>query len=436
MMPNRLPLALGALAAGSILLSGCAASSAASAPEASVAAAANIADCDPAENTITATYGLMAAEAMAIATANLQETYPELTIDATPPSTSDYNELTKTVVADIAVGNRPDLIMTGLGQLQFWVDTYSPAAIDVSALRPSYKTQFLGAGTVDGTVYLATNQISATVLLVNQDALDSADAGDAKDIETLDDLVAAAEKVTADTGKPSVTIPTEGLPDWFSQALVQGSGETYVNDDGTAGFGSEKAIEALSIWSTLKNKDLELGVAGNQDAIAQFVGGNAAFLVWTTSGIATIQEGIGDAFNWMPVDLPSVEGDEEGALPAGGNGWIVLSEDACRAAYSNALIAELLSPEAVSAASGTSYSYIPVDNEAGDALLASDAATKQLTYAWSYDKPLTPWGGFAGKDTMEVFDTVRLMAQKLQSGADATETVNEAVTNIDLIVSE
>ncbi|WP_104126777.1 extracellular solute-binding protein [Cryobacterium sp. Y57] len=434
MSSKRLSLSLGTLAAGSILLSGCAASGA-SISAVSVAAAANIADCNPAENTITVTYGQMANEAMAIAVANLQKTYPDLTINATPPSTSNYNELTQTIVADIAVGNRPDLIMTGLGQLQFWVDTYSPSPIDASVLRPTYKTQFLGAGTVDGTVYLATNQISATVLLVNQDALDSADAGEAKDIETLDDLVAAAEKVSADTGQPSVSIPTDGLPEWFSQALVQGSGETYVNADGTAGFGSEKAIEALSIWPTLKNKNLELGVVNNQDAIAQFIGGNAAFLVYTTSTIATIQEGIGDAFDWMPVDLPSV-GEEEGALPAGGNGWIVLSEDACRAAYSNALIAELLSPEAVAAASGTSYSYIPVDTEAGDALLASDAATKQLTYAWSYDKPLTPWGGFAGKDTMEVFDTVRLMTQKLQSGADATETVNETVTNINQIVSE
>ena len=434
MLSKRLSFSLGALAVGSILLSGCAASGS-SDPEASVAAAANIADCDPAANTITVTYGQMANEAMAIAVANLQKTYPDLTIDATPPSTSNYNELTQTIVADIAVGNRPDLIMTGLGQLQFWVDTYSPSPIDTSVLRPTYKTQFLGAGTVDGTVYLATNQISATVLLVNQDALDSADAGEAKDIKTLDNLVAAAEKVTADTGRPSVSIPTDGLPEWFSQALIQGSGETYVNADGTAGFGSEKAIEALSIWPTLKNKNLELGVVNNQDAIAQFIGGNAAFLIYTTSTIATIQEGIGDAFDWMPVDLPSVSG-EEGALPAGGNGWIVLSEDACRAAYSNALIAELLSPEAVSAASGTSYSYIPVDTEAGDALLASDAATKQLTYAWSYDKPLTPWGGFAGKDTMEVFDTVRLMTQRLQSGSDATETVNEAVTKIDKIVSE
>lgn len=434
MLSKRLSLSFAALAAGTLLLSGCAASGPAT-PPASVAPAADIADCDPAENSITATYGLMATDAMDIAVANLQDVYPELTIDLNPPSTTDYNELTQTIVADIAVGNRPDLIMTGLGQLQFWVDTYSPAPLDVSALRPTYQTQFLDAGTVDGTVYLATNQISVTTLLVNQDALDSADAGEAQDIRTLDDLVAAAEKVTADTGAPSVTIPTEGLPDWLGQALIQASGETFVNEDGTAGFGTEKAVEALSIWSTLQNKNLELGLVNGQDSIAQFVNGNAAFFIWTTSNIATIQEGIGDSFDWMPVDLPSV-GGEGGALPAGGNGWIVLSEDPCRAAFSNALIAELLSPEAVSAASGANYSYIPVDSESAETLLASDAATKQLTYAWSYDKPLTPWGGFAGKDTMEVFDTVRLMAQKLQSGDDATETVTEAVTSIDQIVSE
>jgi len=434
MLSKRLSVSFAALAAGTLLLSGCAASGPET-PPASVAPAANITDCDPAENSITATYGLMATDAMDIAVANLQKLYPELTIDLNPPSTTDYNELTQTIVADIAVGNRPDLIMTGLGQLQFWVDTYSPAPIDVSALRPTYQTQFLDAGTVDGTVYLATNQISVTTLLVNQDALDSADAGEAQDIRTLDDLVAAAEKVTADTGVPSVTIPTEGLPDWLGQALIQASGETFVNEDGTAGFGTEKAVEALSIWSTLQNKNLELGVVNGQDSIAQFVNGNAAFFIWTTSNIATIQEGIGDSFDWMPVDLPSV-GGEGGALPAGGNGWIVLSEDPCRAAFSNALIAELLSPEAVSAASGANYSYIPVDSESAEALLASDAATKQLTYAWSYDKPLTPWGGFAGKDTMEVFDAVRLMAQKLQSGDEATETVTEAVTNIDQIVSE
>lgn len=430
-MPStRLLSALGLVAVSAIALTGCSAATA-SDPSETVATAAAIDSCDPAESTLSVTFGSQATEAMTIAVANLEATYPGLTIDAAPQATSSYDDLTKTIVADIAVGKRPDLIMTGLGQLRFWVDTYHPAPIDTAALPATYQTQFLDAGTVDGTVYLAPGQISAPVLLVNQTALDAAGAGDAADITTFDDLVKAASKVTAKTGAPSVSIPAQGLPDWFSQAFVQGSGGTFVKDDGTAGFG-EDGGEALSIWSDLAAKDLELGV-GDQDGMAQFVGGKAAFLVYTTSAIASLQKGIGDAFDWTPVDLPSVNGDG-GSLPAGGNGWIVLSEDGCRAAFANALVGELLSPEAVSGASGTSYSYIPVDSDAAATLLASDAATPQLTYAWSYDKPLTPWGGFEGTKVTQVNDAIRTMAQQLQSGADTAETTSRTAASVDAIV--
>lgn len=431
MTRTRIPAAIGAIAIGGLLLSGCAASSD-PVPEATVAAAADLSTCDPTEAPIDVVFGQQASEAMAIAVENLQAEYPDLVINAEPQSTSSYDDLTKTIVGDIAVGKRPDLIMSGLGQLRFWVETYDPAPIDVEALQPTYQRQFLDAGTVDGTPYLAPAQISAPVLLVNQSMLDEAGAGDAADIETFDDLIAAAEQVTESTGAPSVTIPAQGLADWFSQAFVQGSGETFVNDDGTAGFGTDTGVLALSIWSELKERGLEMGL-GDQDALAQFMGGNAAFMVYTTSVIASVQKGVGDAFEWTPVDLPNL-GGEDGPLPAGGNGWIVLSEDPCSAAFSNALVGELLSPEAVNGASGTSYSYIPVDATAAEELLASDAATSQLTYAWSYDAPLSPWGGFAGAHIAEVNDAFRQMAQSLQAGADAETTVDQAVGTIDAIV--
>ncbi|GAB3617374.1 hypothetical protein GCM10027416_19310 [Okibacterium endophyticum] len=432
MSRSRLLLAAGALAAGTaILLSGCS-PSATSDPDATVAAAADIDDCDPAESTIDAVFGQQASEAMSVASASLKEQYPGLTINGEPQATTSYDDLTKQVVADIAVGKRPDLTMSGLGQVRFWVDTYDSHPIDPEALADTYQKQFLGAGTIDGEVYMAPAQISAPVLLVNEDLLDA--AGVTGDIETFDDLVAAAEKVSAMTGSPSVTIPTDSLADWFSQAFVQGSGEPFVGEDGSAAFDTGKAVEALSIWSTLAQKKLELGV-GFQDAIAQFTGGNAAFMVSTTSLIASLGTSIAGAFEWAPVDLPSV-GGEDGPLPAGGNGWVVLSEDACDAAFSTALISELLSTEAVLKASGTGYSYIPVDSAAADELLSSEGATPQLTYAWSYDKTLTPWGGFPGDVTVQVNDLLRAMAQKLATGADPEPTVSEAVTAIDAIAAE
>lgn len=429
MSRSRYSLAAGAFAAGAaMLLSGCAATEQ-SDPNAEVAVATDISTCDASQSTIDAVFLDVATDAMAVAVASLQEEYPELTINAQPRPSANYDDLTKQIVADISVGNRPDLTMSGLGQVRFWVDTYGAHPIDTTALPDTYQTQFLGAGTVDGSVYLAPAQISAPVLLVNTDLL--AEAGVTGDIETFDDLVEAAQKVSKLTGKPSVSIPTDGLGEWFSQAFVQGAGETFIAADGTAAFDTPAGIEALSIWSRLAEDNLEFGV-GSQDGMAQFQGGNAAFLVWTTSAIRSVEDGVGDAFEWMPVDLPTVNGGG-GPLPAGGNGWVVLSEDPCDAAFATALVSELLSTEAVLKASGSWASYIPVDSAAAEALLAGEGATPQATYAWSYDKPFTPWGGFPGDVTVQVNDLLRAMAQKLASGADPATTVSETVVSIDAI---
>lgn len=428
----RILSAAGALAAGALVLAGC--SSAAPATEASVAAATDIASCTPSEHSIRATFGSQATAAMEIAVANVEKAYPGLTIDAVPQATSSYDELTSTIVADIAVGKRPDLIMSGLGQLRFWVEEYAPAPIDTSVLPETYQSQFLSAGTVDGEVYLAPSQVSTPVALVNQTMLDAAGAGDAEDIETFADVIAAAEAVTADTGKPSVSVPTQGLPDWLAQGFVQGAGGTFVNDDGTAGFGDEQGLEALSLWSGLAAEGLEAGI-GDMDAVSAFAGQSTAIAFTTTSLIATMNTTVGDAFEWTAIDFPTVNGGD-GALPAGGNGWVVLSDDGCRAAYANAIVAELLSTEAVLAASGTDYSYIPVDTAAAEQLLAGDGLVQPQVYAWSYDHELTPWGGFDGTRTTQVNDTIRQMAQGLQSGAELEPTVEQAVRGIDGIVGQ
>lgn len=431
---KRMPLAVSALAIGTIVLAGCSGGSAASTGQA-VAEAVDIDTCDASETTLTVTAGIQADPALEVAVAALQEEYPELTIEAEPAASSGYEDLTQTIVADIAVGKRPDVIMTGLGQLKFWVDEYEPAPLDVTALSDTYNTQFLAAGTVDGTIYLAPAQVSAPVLLVNEDLLTASRAGEAADIVDYASWIKAAEKVTNNTGSPSVSIPSVGLSDWFAQAFVQASGGTFVAEDGSAGFADEAGVEGLSIWPELKEKGLEAGVMNVQDAFAAFAGGQVAFMVATTSMIASLQGMVGDGFDWTPVDLPGANG-AEGALPAGGNGWIVLSEDGCRAAFGSKLIGHLLDTEAVLKASGADYSYIPVDSAAAAELLAGDGATPQLEYAWSYDSELTPWGGFSGDVTAQVNDAISTMTQHLQTGADAEKTATATATAIDNLVGE
>ncbi|PZF81360.1 extracellular solute-binding protein [Jiangella anatolica] len=425
-------IARAALVASVLPLAACASDSG---PDASTAAAADIADCDPADSTLTITHQPPAAEAVAVAVEAMNREYPELEITVNAVQAATYDEFTRTVVGDIAVGNRPDMIVSGLGQLPFWVEQYQPAPIDVDALPATYRRAFLTAGTIDGDVYLAPAQVSVPFLAVNQTMLDQAGAGDAEDIRTYDDLIEAARKVTAMTGQPSVTIATHNIPDWLSQAFVQGAGGTFITGDGRPAFGDGLGVDAISIWSRLHAENLELGIVQDAESQAAFDSGTAAFLVTSSAGIAARVENIGDAFEWAAVDLPTVNG-EQGPAPAGGNGWIVLSDDPCRAAFANAALAHLLSTDGVLAASGTSFSYIPVDTAAAEELLASDAVTQQTTYAWSFDGEITPWGGWRGDATAEVIGAFRTMAQQLQAGADPEQTIQTAVTTIDQLVAE
>ncbi len=366
----------------------------------------------------------------------VEDRYPGLSINAVPSVSTDYGELTQQIVADIAVGKRPDVIMTGLGQMQFWVDTYNPVPLDTGVLPETYQTQFLGAGTArDGVTYLAPAQISAPVMAVNQDLLDAAGAGKAEDIKTYEDLLSVARQVSDHTGKPSVSIAPSGLPEWYTQGLVQNSGGTLVNEDGTAAFGDSTGIAGLDIWSELGRDGLEAGIPASSEAVDIFTSGTLPITMITTSNIASISQSVGDKFDWMPIKLPSIDGVQDRALPAGGNGYMVLSDDACRAAFSGELIGQILTPESVMQASGTQRSYIPVDTIARDELLASDQASPQMTFAWTFENELTQWGGgFPGQHTAKIYDAIELMDQQLQTGADTATAVEDAVKTIDAIV--
>ncbi|MGX6511646.1 ABC transporter substrate-binding protein [Rhodococcus sp. SJ-2] len=402
---------------------------------ASVAAAVDVDQCTAEGTVIDVAFNSVATESMAAAVEAMEKRYPGLKFDAQAAPSTSYDDLTQQIVADIAVGNRPDLIMTGLGQMQFWVDAYDPVPFDSSVLADTYQKQFFGAGTArDGVTYVAPAQISAPVMVVNQDLLNEADAGTAEDIKTYDDLLRVAEKVTAHTGTPSVSIAPTGLPEWFAQGLIQASGGTLVDSDGAAAFGDVAGVDALRISSDLGSNGWEADIPDATQAMDIFTSGTLPISMVTTSNIAAISQGVGDKFDWMPIKLPTVDGNQDRALPAGGNGYMVLSEDPCRAAFANELIGQILTPESVLQASGTQRSYIPVDTTARDELLASDQATPQMTFAWTFDNELTQWGGFPGAHTAEIYDIIEVMNQQLQTGADAESTVQSAVESINAIV--
>lgn len=401
-----------------------------------VAAAADVESCDASESGIRVHFNDLAKEPMEVAVAAMNERFPDLEIDAEPVPSTGYEDLTQQIVADIAVGNRPDMIMTGLGQMQFWIDTYEPVPFDESLLPDAYQTQFLGAGTdASGNIYVAPAQISAPVFAVNQALLDEAGAGNAEDIRTHEDLLDVAQKVSDHTGKPAVSIPPSGLPEWFTQGLLQASGAKLANEDGTAAFNTPEGIEALDFYSELARRGLEAGIADTSATVDAFNSGSLPIAMITTSNIVGIETGLDDSVDWMPIKLPSVDGNIDRPMPAGGNGYMILSDDECRAAFSRELMGELFTKDVVLEASGTRRSYIPVNAEARDELMTSPGASEPMKFAWSFDSELNQWGeNVPGGPANEIYDAIETMLQRLQTGEDTEEVLNDAADQINALV--
>jgi multiple sugar transport system substrate-binding protein len=393
------------------------------------ATAAAVDTCDPAGVTLTVAYAPQGDAAAQSAKATIEAAHPGLTVNLKQSGTASYDQLTQQIVADIAAGSRPDVAMVGLGQVRFWVDRYQPQPLDTATLAPTYDQRFLEIGAVDGQNFVAPFQVSVPVLYTNTTITQGAGVSAAP--ATTSELLAAARKVKAATGSAAVSLPRDGIADWVAQAMIQSGGATFVNPDGTAGFGTPEGEQSLSVYETLGAEKLQDPI-GATDAMTAFNSGRLAYMVTSPASAVSIGKAVNGAFDWTVTDMPVPDGGAP-SLPAGGNGWMVLSDDACRAAFGNELIADMLDP-AVITASSKSYSYIPVDTQAAATLKADPAASTQVGYGWTYTGTPTPWGGWHEDATPRVNQFLQDMVQRMTSGEPVATVVPETVRRIDSAV--
>jgi multiple sugar transport system substrate-binding protein len=393
------------------------------------AEAADISTCDPNGVTITAQYLEQGDTAAQAAKISMEAEFPGLTVNLKKASTTGYDQATQQMVADIAAGSRPDVAMIGLGQIRFWVDQYGPQPVDTAALSPTYDQRFLDIGKVDGTPYVAPFQVSVPVLYTNTTMTESVGVTSAP--TTTSALLDNARKIKAANGTAPVQLPRDGVADWVAQAMIQSAGATFVEPDGQPGFDTDEGRAGLEIYETLGAEKLEDPVSAT-DALTMFNTGNLAYMVSSPASAANIQKTVGDKFNWTVTAMPIPDGGEA-SLPAGGNGWIVLSEDACKASFGNQLISHMLTPEVI-AASSKSFSYIPVDKEAVTMLSTDPAAKSQLGYSWTYTGTPTPWGGWHGDATPKVNQFMQDMVQRLIGGEPLDPVLQDTVQRIQSAV--
>ncbi|WP_336882568.1 ABC transporter substrate-binding protein [Rhodococcus globerulus] len=395
------------------------------------AQAAAVDSCDPAGVTIVAQYAQQGDEAARLAKDSLEAKYPGLTVELKHKAGStSYDELTQQIVSDIAAGNRPDVAMLGLAQTRFWVDQYQPMPIDPDALRETYNRKFLDVGRVDDTPYVAPFQVSIPVLYTNTTL--AKNAGVTTVPTTHSELLDNARTIKAADGSVPVSLPQDGIVAWLVQANLQSGGATLVDADGNPAFDTQEGRRALAIYETLGAEKLQDPIS-YADTNTMFTTGKLTYMVNTPAAAATIQKAVGESFDWTVSAMPVPDGGT-GSLPAGGNGWMVLSQDPCKAAFGNELIGAILDP-AVIAASAKTYSYVPVDTEAAAILAADPAADTQVGYSWTYDgNPTTP-DGWHGNNNAKVNQQIQDMVQRLIGGETVDTVVPEASRRIESVVN-
>ncbi|MEU5695851.1 extracellular solute-binding protein [Actinosynnema sp. NPDC020468] len=406
-----------------LLASACGSAEQAAAP---VATAAKVSECKTEGVTITATFAQQGEEAATAAKKAVEAEFPGLTVRLDKSAAQGYDQLTQQVVADLAAGKTTDVVMVGLGQVRFWVDRYHPSPIDPAALKPSYDQRFLKIGEVDGKPYVAPFQVSVPVLFTNTGL--TGKAGVTKAPATSGELLSAAEQVKKSGGIAPVALPRDSVADWVAQAYVQSAGATFVNPDGTAGFDNEAGRRGLSVYSDLGTRGL-MDPIGFQDATARFTKGELAYLVTSPAQAANVQKTVGDKFTWTVSDFPVPDGGKA-SLPAGGNGWLVLSQDSCRAAFANEMVGAMLDPKVI-ASSAKTFSYVPVDKDAARELAADPAASTQVGYAWKYAGTPTPWGGWHGDATPKVNKILTDLVQQLTNGRAVADVLPGVVKQVD-----
>jgi ABC-type glycerol-3-phosphate transport system substrate-binding protein len=324
--------------------------------------------------------------------------------------------------------------MAGLGQIGFFVDNLDVQPIDPALLPDTYNQRFLDAGIIDGRLYAVPTQISIPLMLWNKDIFEQAGLDPEDPPDTIEEMQAYAETIKAEV--PDVTptfLPTSIVYDWIFQNMIQSAGGQISDENGDPAFNSEAGVRALQPWYDLNQNDLGLGVAG-LDGFGAFHEGVVGMAFTASSQIGNHTNGIGDAFSWGVALMPIPE-DGQRRFAAGGNSWVVLAEDPCRAQFATEFIAATVTPE-TQAEFAQVTGYIPVDSAAVELNEDFYANNPRFAVSVEYDGELTPWVAFRGERAFEASEEFRTLLESVASGTMPQEALDAVEESVREILSE
>lgn len=363
----------------------------------------------------------------------LQSELPGLSLQLSDAS-STYTDTLQQVVADSAAGLTPDAVMAGLAQVSFYVDNLGAQPIDPALLPETYDKRFLEAGIVDGTLYAVPTQISIPLIVWNKTIFEQAGLDPDTPPATTEEMEAFAHQIAEKVPDVVPTfLPTSIVYDWIFQNMLQSSGGQIADENNEPAFDSEAGVKALQPWYVLNQDGLGLGIAG-LDGFGAFHEGQVGMALTASSQVGSHTKAIGDAFPWGAAVMPVPESGER-RFAAGGNSWVVLAEEPCRAQFAQQFIAATVTPE-TQAEFAKVTGYIPVDEAAVDLNQSFYQENPNFAVSVEYDGTLTPWIAFRGERAFEASEVFRTLLESVASGTPPEEALADAAQSVRDILSE
>ncbi len=250
------------------------------------------------------------------------------TVTVTSFTPGTYYETLQKTQADIAAGNPPDLVSVPWAFLNYAVEGLGVKELPTIAgdqfagLQASMAESAWELVTKDDKVYGFPWGLSTPILYYNADVFKAAGVDPAVAFDTWASFATEAEKLQEVLGGNPV-LALSYNKDWPAQTIIQSNGGRVLNDDGTFGFTSDEAKEAMQTIADLDKAGLY--DRGTRDELRpSFVAGSTAVL---HSSVASLNGLTNDVKFTLGTSTWPKFGDKPVIASTGGSFLGVFSDD-------------------------------------------------------------------------------------------------------------
>lgn len=422
-MRNTKGLALVAMSAAALTLTGCATGSVDAVASGSGATVPELAP-DQKVEIVFESYNLTQAGAWTDTIMSLvdefEAAHPNITVKAQAPQGTPGAGGTasaSSVQTQMLAGTPPDVAQMTFDSVDFSINQLKASSLDDLVGKETVQENFGGdhpyhpntttLGDWKGETYGMPYVFSTPVLFYNATTFEKAGVPADADLSTWPKVAEAAKKITATTGKPSLSVGCSVKGgNWCMQALFRSAGGGVLSADRESiEFGEPASVEAVAMLREL----FDDGVLANQSAAAQveaFMKGDTA-ITMNSSAVQGNMLKASQAGGWelRNTGMPAFEGHQ--AVPTNsGSALFVFSQDPAKQRAGWELIKHMTSDHAYTEIA-SKIGYLPLRTS-----LTEDPATLK---PWADSNPLLapnlaqldrlePWVSYPGNSYVQIDD--------------------------------